>query len=316
MEIYYPKLVQAVNSPCLSLHSVVYYKGSLFVFGGLNEVIAPQNLFYEFEISEQKWKVLKNSQTILPNPRCGHVAVDHESKMYIFGGKQHMEIFDDVWIYEFESKNWTKIANITPKAFHASVKYNRKWYILGGITKEGPDFLEFDFETLKSKEIQAPPQLKNVFGLTSTLIQDKMYVFGGEKSKGVFNTFFQCDMNDFKWKEIELQGDIPKPRSKHFAFAIQQSLFVFGGSINGRYHETFYECKNSTWRSYNLSVSQSFTGQGFSGNVTDKGDVYVFGGHKGSLLLGNSHSSNELFIIKKIIFRIPNQLLDTKFSFE
>lgn len=317
MEIYYPKLVDCVNSPCLSLHTVVYYKNSLFLFGGLNEIIAHQNTLYEFDIIEQKWKVLKNSQTNIPSPRCGHTAVEHDSKMYIFGGKQHMDLFDDLWTFEFETKNWTKVANIAPRAFHSSVKYNRKWYILGGIKRESPEFIELDLDTLKTREIQALPQFKNLFGHSSTLIKDKMYVFGGEKSKEVFNSFYECDLQDFKWKELELQGVIPKSRSKHFFISNQDTIYMFGGgSGNGRYKNTFYECKNFTWEEKFVSRSSSFSGQGFSGVLDEKGEIWIFGGHKGTLLLGSSSSSNELFILSKIILKFSNEFSDVHFNFQ
>jgi len=94
-------------------------------------------------------------------------------------------------------------------------------------------------------------------------------------------------------------------------------MFIFGGFLgNGRYDDNLYEFNNGTFKNYTISHSKSISGQGMSGVITKKGDIYIFGGHKGSLLLGMSDSSSELFILKKLIFEVPLKMRDIRFIFK
>lgn len=62
------------------------------------------------------------------------------------------------------------------------------------------------------------------YGHTSTIIDNKLYLFGGAKGKGngatTFHSFYDCSLNIdsnkddlFKWKRI--LGEAPKPRDSH-----------------------------------------------------------------------------------------------------
>ena len=45
-----------------------------------------------------------------PGPRVGHTTVLHDNKLYLFGGKNHLDQYlDDLWQFSFETISWTNI---------------------------------------------------------------------------------------------------------------------------------------------------------------------------------------------------------------
>lgn len=41
-----------------------------------------------------------------PEARYGHTATQINEKMYVFGGKNQIQCFNDIWVLNFHSQNW------------------------------------------------------------------------------------------------------------------------------------------------------------------------------------------------------------------
>jgi hypothetical protein len=80
-------------------------------------------------LASGKW----NQKTGRVPPVGDHSAVVYNGKMYVFGGHDDNDSYNDLWEYDFESDSWVwKSEGSTPRDTHSAVVYNGKMYIFGG----------------------------------------------------------------------------------------------------------------------------------------------------------------------------------------
>lgn len=86
-------------------HSMVAYGYSLYIFGGMvND--GYENDLLQFDLDKNRWYRLGKTAGIPPSPRYGHAAVVYQSSMFIFGGKDHTGYKNDVFEYQFGTREW------------------------------------------------------------------------------------------------------------------------------------------------------------------------------------------------------------------
>lgn len=97
-----------------------------------------------------KWEVLiPNSHEGGPPPgqippaRTNHTIVSFNEKLFLFGGTNGVQWFNDVWSYDYIANSWTEIDCVgfipAPREGHASALVNDVMYVFGGRTDEGVD---------------------------------------------------------------------------------------------------------------------------------------------------------------------------------
>eukprot|EP01080_Neovahlkampfia_damariscottae_P001229 gene1229-11319_t len=80
----------------------------LCLFGGIDENSKALNDVFEFNFTKNEWKLIeKNGDKI--SPRFGHSSISNEKEMFIFGGFDGNEYFDQLFNYNFETKLFTQI---------------------------------------------------------------------------------------------------------------------------------------------------------------------------------------------------------------
>jgi hypothetical protein len=126
----------------------------LYVFGGQVEGFFFNDLI-AFDLNQlqnpaNKWEVLiANSheggppQGQIPPARTNHTIVSFNEKLFLFGGTNGVQWFNDVWSYDHIANSWTEIDCVgfipTPREGHASALVNDVMYVFGGRTDEGVD---------------------------------------------------------------------------------------------------------------------------------------------------------------------------------
>jgi N-acetylneuraminic acid mutarotase len=59
--------------------------------------------------------------------------IEHNGNLYVFGGRNGTECFDDLWMYSVSGNTWTKISTAPFKrCFYSAVKHNNSLIIFGG----------------------------------------------------------------------------------------------------------------------------------------------------------------------------------------
>ncbi|KAK2734915.1 Negative regulator of mitotic exit [Myotisia sp. PD_48] len=135
-------------------HSLNLLGSKIYVFGGQVEGFFFNDLV-AFDLNAMqnpgnKWEFrLKNSHDggppvgQVPPARTNHTTVTFNDKLYLFGGTNGTQWFNDVWCYDPRSNNWTQLDYVgftpTPREGHASALVGDVMYVFGGRTEEGID---------------------------------------------------------------------------------------------------------------------------------------------------------------------------------
>ncbi|KAF9886087.1 Negative regulator of mitotic exit [Aspergillus nanangensis] len=135
-------------------HTISILGSRIYVFGGqvegyfFNDLVAFD--LNQLQNPTNKWEFLiRNSHEggppsgQIPPARTNHTIVSFNDKLYLFGGTNGVQWFNDVWSYDPRPNQWSKLDCVgfipTPREGHAAALVNDVMYIFGGRTDEGID---------------------------------------------------------------------------------------------------------------------------------------------------------------------------------
>ncbi|XP_039925264.1 leucine-zipper-like transcriptional regulator 1 isoform X1 [Hirundo rustica] len=191
----------------LEEHSMVAYKGSLYIFGGMVDSAFTQakTPLWIYDTDSAGWTESCNepaeTESSAPANRKGHSAVVYHSSMYIYGGYFGIKgISQEFWEFQFDTRKWLCISSPCHSSGpgarhgHSAVVYHTAMYLFGGLMglTEQRDLWRWDFGSSSWSSIrtsQGPPPL---VGHASIVCRDSMLIFGG----GISNS----SPNDDLWK--------------------------------------------------------------------------------------------------------------------
>lgn len=82
----------------------------MVVFGGFTTDGEPSNDLFKFYFNENRWeRIYIQNGADQPSPRIGHSAIIYQDSMYIFGGKDTEDRFDDMWRFDLQSNTWSQV---------------------------------------------------------------------------------------------------------------------------------------------------------------------------------------------------------------
>ncbi|XP_034015396.1 tip elongation aberrant protein 1 [Thalassophryne amazonica] len=128
------------NVPALAYHSAVFYKGELFVFGGIQLSLlsgdkACSNALYIFNPEFELWyqPIVEGEK---PLPRFGHSATLISDKLIIFGGQKTATYLNDLHLLDLGFMEYTavKCGNMPPlpRGFHAALPVSDNTILVSG----------------------------------------------------------------------------------------------------------------------------------------------------------------------------------------
>ncbi|KAK2799273.1 hypothetical protein FQN50_008549 [Emmonsiellopsis sp. PD_5] len=142
---YHPTIKKSTGHPpaCLVNASVTYCgNNQIYAFGGFDQYTDEvYNHVLRLDLTTLRWNLVDNYGDI-PGVRMGHTASLYQGdKLIVFGGEnEHREYLSDVVILDITTSTWTspEIRGPIPRgrARHASVIYEDKLFVVGGITGE------------------------------------------------------------------------------------------------------------------------------------------------------------------------------------
>lgn len=89
-------------------HTAVAYKRDFFIFGGVNDKNQYPNHIYRHEKRSLQWEEVRGVG-VVPTGRANHSAILHKTKMIVYGGHCYLDVFDDLYSFDFEARKWDKI---------------------------------------------------------------------------------------------------------------------------------------------------------------------------------------------------------------
>jgi len=99
-------------------HSIVLYKGRLFVFGGRNADGALKD-FWEYSLNAGFWVDHSFTVPLRMRPRWGHMAHLSHSRMLVVGGFDGERYMSDVWECDLNALYWRQVGFSAEETEHA-----------------------------------------------------------------------------------------------------------------------------------------------------------------------------------------------------
>ncbi|KAK7701884.1 Negative regulator of mitotic exit [Diaporthe eres] len=174
----------------------------IFIFGGQVEGIFMNDLaafdLNQLQMANNRWELLiMNSDSGGPPPgkippaRTNHTMVTFNDKMYLFGGTNGFQWFNDVWVYDPASNSWSQLDCIgyipVPREGHAAALVDDVMYIFGGRTEEGADLGDLAAFRISSRRWYTfqnmGPSPSPRSGHSMTTVGKTVVVVGGEPSQ-------------------------------------------------------------------------------------------------------------------------------------
>ncbi|KAJ3425089.1 faciogenital dysplasia protein [Anaeramoeba flamelloides] len=205
----------------------------------------------EFELyclDTKNWNcsIMKESIGNKPISRTGFSLSIIDDNLYLFGGKNQNEEFNDLHIYSISKNTWIdeqEIIGIPPTKRYghsASVISDQLW-IFGG-KSENTFFNDLycfitSSSTWYSLEVSGTLPTPRFFN-SASFISDQLIIFGGQSEEVINNDVWVYDLPSEQWYEADVEGQIPSPRYQHKCVVINNRLWFFGGKTKKEKSET------------------------------------------------------------------------------
>uniref|UniRef100_A0A8B9HYD6 Uncharacterized protein n=1 Tax=Anser brachyrhynchus TaxID=132585 RepID=A0A8B9HYD6_9AVES len=233
----------------LEEHSMVAYKGTLCIFGGMVDSAFTQakTPLWIYDTDSARWteccNVPAETESLAPTNRKGHSAVVYNSSMYIYGGYLGIRgISQEFWSFHFDTRKWLCVSTSPhnsgpgPRHGHSAVVYQTGMYLFGGLMglSEQKDFWKWDFINSSWYNIRTSQGPPPVVGHASVVFKDSMLVFGGGISNSSPNDdLWKYHFHTQTWKKL---SSITKanffPKMYHCTLGIGVAFQTTSGSPN------------------------------------------------------------------------------------
>ncbi|KAK8125395.1 Kelch domain-containing protein [Apiospora kogelbergensis] len=181
-------------------HSLNILGSKIYIFGGQVEGYFMNDLaafdLNQLQAPNNKWEVLiENTDTAptkgkVPPARTNHSMVTYNDKLYLFGGTNGFQWFNDVWCYDPAINQWSQLDCIgyipVPREGHAAALVDDVMYVFGGRTEEGADLGDLAAFRIASRRWYTfqnmGPSPSPRSGHSMTTVGKGIVVVGGEPS--------------------------------------------------------------------------------------------------------------------------------------
>ncbi|XDG07746.1 hypothetical protein ABKA04_007361 [Annulohypoxylon sp. FPYF3050] len=182
-------------------HSLNIIGSKIYIFGGQVEGYFMNDLaafdLNQLQMPNNRWEILSENiepggamQGKVPPARTNHSMITFNDKMYLFGGTNGFQWFNDVWCYEPAANKWVQLDSIgyipVPREGHAASLVDDVMYVFGGRTEEGADLGDLAAFRIPSRRWYTfqnmGPSPSPRSGHSMTSVGKSVVVVGGEPS--------------------------------------------------------------------------------------------------------------------------------------
>lgn len=221
------------------------YQGKIYFFGGYTKKDGEYfNDLFSFDIINSHWEEILPSSSEMPKKRTDHTLTLFHDTLYIFGGYDGKNRYNDLCSYNLVTNTWKilEYENSPQSRFgHSSVICQDKLIIFGGwnghITLN--DIWVYSFASDRWSEIITSSSISARYRHVAISLGNSMFIFGGVNKEQVrFNDTYEFAMNSHYWLKIETNHN-PSPRTFHRAVVLDGYLYILGGFDGSRKNDMF-----------------------------------------------------------------------------
>ncbi|OTB02905.1 hypothetical protein M426DRAFT_61449 [Hypoxylon sp. CI-4A] len=182
-------------------HSLNIIGSKIYIFGGQVEGYFMNDLaafdLNQLQMPNNRWEILSENvepggaqHGKVPPARTNHSMITYNDKMYLFGGTNGFQWFNDVWCYDPAVNKWSQLDCIgyipVPREGHAASLVDDVMYVFGGRTEEGVDLGDLAAFRISSRRWYTfqnmGPSPSPRSGHSMTSVGKSIVVVGGEPS--------------------------------------------------------------------------------------------------------------------------------------
>eukprot|EP01090_Pellita_catalonica_P015953 TRINITY_DN4437_c0_g1_i1.p1 TRINITY_DN4437_c0_g1~~TRINITY_DN4437_c0_g1_i1.p1 ORF type:complete len:252 (+),score=35.33 TRINITY_DN4437_c0_g1_i1:252-1007(+) len=175
-----------------------------------------------------------------PCERNTHSATVIGNKLYIFGGRNEFEFFNDVWTYDLSAHTFSQMyfakdmAIPLPRSGHSACALGDRIFVFGGWSGGAARFGDFWMLNVSDCTWQKMPLRGNFpterSGHTGCTINEEEFVLFGGWGKGSYkNELHAFNEKTGEWRLMDPSGQTPGQRRFHGMCVVNNYLFVYGG---------------------------------------------------------------------------------------
>ncbi|KAJ8101360.1 hypothetical protein POJ06DRAFT_251290 [Lipomyces tetrasporus] len=180
-------------------HTMNIIGSKLYVFGGQFDDIFFNDL-YSFDLNtvqgvsaESRWELVAPASDVAPPTRTNHSTVVFNGKLYIFGGTNSTEWYNDTWCFDPVTGTWKQLSCVgyfpKPCEGHKAAIVGDVMYIFGGRSLEGTN--QRNLASLKLttnrwytfQNMGPAPSPRS--GHTMSVFGSKIFTLGGQPAPGI-----------------------------------------------------------------------------------------------------------------------------------
>jgi len=208
------KLATISEMPPLAGHTLTGFGNKLLLIGGYSSNYGFLEKHFEYDITEHQWKI-SNASGASPTGIYGHTAVYHSqsSSIYVYGGiiydVDRTIISGDLYALHLTTNLWFRLppdeqinpigSRPKPRYFHAAVSTEFYMIVIGGRSNDSNIITHSNYAyiykcnkwiSLEMDGILTNGELPSpAVGLSATLQDNNLYVFGGSNGQTLGNLF-------------------------------------------------------------------------------------------------------------------------------
>ncbi|XP_066526166.1 rab9 effector protein with kelch motifs [Hoplias malabaricus] len=202
---------------------------------------------WKLEIDGDFW-LLMDSTAAGPSPPCaqGHsAAFDPESKVvYVYGGLREGQRYNDIYMLDTLTWKWKLIlakGDVPSLAYHSATIYKGELYVFGGLQpSRGPGgkacsnalYIFNPKHELWYQPIVEGDRPLPRFGHSTTLLPDKLVIFGGQNTAAYLNDLHILDLGFMEYAAVKYENMPPLARGFHAALPVSDNRVLISGGCS------------------------------------------------------------------------------------
>ena len=206
--------------------------GKIYLIGGQTSDLSDQgyqNTVYELDPATGVWL----TKAPMPTARGGGVAVAHDGKIYVAGGRPPHG--HDFAVYDPATNSWEVLPNLPTQRNHfTGAAINGRIHFVGGRLGHGLSQLMTTVHEVFDPQTRtwttAAPMLRARSGMNSVMARGLFHVWGGEGPAGMFPDHDYYDYRTNQWTRI---ADMPIPVHGVYGSAFVDGLIWVSGGGTG-----------------------------------------------------------------------------------